>query len=131
MLFEYPLAMLLHKFPAPTYLGFFIFAWGICLVMANFCVSFTGLMIARFVLGALESVIAPCFLVITGMYSRACDILHQLTLQHIGTPLKSNQSDRCSIFWARLSLEFSIAYWPMPSEIHILMWHRGACSTFY
>jgi MFS family permease len=68
MLFEYPLAGLLHSFTTPLYLGFFIFAWGVCVVMTNFCVSFTGLMINRFVLGALESVVAPCFVVITGIY---------------------------------------------------------------
>ncbi|KAJ5989659.1 hypothetical protein N7481_004869 [Penicillium waksmanii] len=79
MVFEYPLAGLLQSFSTSIYLGFFIFAWGICVVMTNFCVSFTGLMINRFVLGALESVVAPCFVVITGMFLSAVYIHPVLT----------------------------------------------------
>ncbi|KAJ5884634.1 hypothetical protein N7495_009144 [Penicillium taxi] len=70
-LFEYSLASLLHSFPASVYLGFFISAWGICVLMTNFCTSFAGLMVNRFVLGALESVVAPSFVVIIGAFLKA------------------------------------------------------------
>ncbi|KAJ5104233.1 hypothetical protein N7532_004762 [Penicillium argentinense] len=66
MIFEYPLAGLLHSFAISMYLGFLIFTWGVTVVMSNFCVSFAGLMISRFVLGTLEGAVAPCFLVIIG-----------------------------------------------------------------
>ncbi|CAI7654678.1 hypothetical protein N7533_011042 [Penicillium manginii] len=87
MLFEYPLAGLLHSFTTPLYLGFFIFAWGVCVVMTNFCVSFTGLMINRFVLGALESVVAPCFVVITADWYTPKEQPIRQVLWFLGTPV--------------------------------------------
>lgn len=41
-------------------------AWGLTLLMGNFCNSFAGLAVNRFVLGALESIIAPTFVIVTG-----------------------------------------------------------------
>lgn len=70
MVFEYPLASFLRYFPSSLYLGFFIVVWGICVMMTNFCTNFAGLMVNRFVLGALESVVAPSFVVITGASSK-------------------------------------------------------------
>ncbi|KAJ5899885.1 hypothetical protein N7495_004629 [Penicillium taxi] len=83
-LFEYPLASLLHSFHASVYLGFFISAWGICVLMTNFCTSFAGLMVNRFVLGALESIVAPSF-VLNGIRKRSSPF--RQVIWFAGTPL--------------------------------------------
>ncbi|KAF3385018.1 hypothetical protein F1880_001849 [Penicillium rolfsii] len=68
LIFEYPLTGFLHSFTASRYLGSFIIMWGLCVVMTNFADSFAGLMVSRFILGALESVMAPSFVAITGNF---------------------------------------------------------------
>ncbi|KAK4870069.1 hypothetical protein LT330_005123 [Penicillium expansum] len=87
MVFEYPLASFLRYFPSSLYLGFFIVVWGICVMMTNFCTNFAGLMVNRFVLGALESVVAPSFVVITAQwYTREEQPIRQV-IWFAGTPL--------------------------------------------
>ncbi|KAJ5518797.1 hypothetical protein N7453_001219 [Penicillium expansum] len=80
-------ASFLRYFPSSLYLGFFIVVWGICVMMTNFCTNFAGLMVNRFVLGALESVVAPSFVVITAQwYTREEQPIRQV-IWFAGTPL--------------------------------------------
>ncbi|OBU00655.1 hypothetical protein VE01_01284 [Pseudogymnoascus verrucosus] len=75
---EYPLASLLHKFTAAQFLGVTVFIWGIVVLCMNFATNFSGLIALRFFLGALESAVAPAFVVLTAQwYTRSEQPLRQ------------------------------------------------------
>ncbi|KAL5352336.1 hypothetical protein ACLOAV_002283 [Pseudogymnoascus australis] len=75
---EYPLASLLHKFTAAQFLGVTVFVWGIVVLCMNFATNFSGLIALRFFLGALESAVAPAFVVLTAQwYTRSEQPLRQ------------------------------------------------------
>ncbi|KAH8900862.1 putative MFS transporter [Thozetella sp. PMI_491] len=61
---EYPTTLLSQKFP----IGRFIGLWGSILVATTGAENFSGMAALRFLLGALESLITPTFIVINGMY---------------------------------------------------------------
>ncbi|KAJ9483193.1 hypothetical protein VN97_g10219 [Penicillium thymicola] len=65
---SYPTMYLSVRLPIGTYLGATVFVWAAILMCHAACHSFTGLMIARFFLGAFEASIAPGFSLITGMW---------------------------------------------------------------
>lgn len=63
---QFPLSAALAYFQIRHFLGFTITAWGIILIFTNFASSFAGLATSRFLLGFLESVIPPAFIIVTG-----------------------------------------------------------------
>ncbi|CAK7221421.1 hypothetical protein SEUCBS140593_004561 [Sporothrix eucalyptigena] len=107
---EYPLASLLTLFPVERYLGFMVSAWGLTLAMSNFSNSYAGLLISRFVLGGLESAIAPSFVVIVARWYRREEQPIRQIAWFCGTPL-------FAIFGALISYGFgnmnhpAIAVW--------------------
>jgi ACS family allantoate permease-like MFS transporter len=68
LIFEYPLANMLHRFTTARFLGFMVFSWGLVVLCMNFATSFAGLATTRFLLGALESAVAPAFVVLTAQW---------------------------------------------------------------
>ncbi len=68
---EWPAGYLTQHFPTGTVISVFIIIWGSILAITAACTNFAGLMVCRFLLGSFESAIAPCFMMIVGMwYSR-------------------------------------------------------------
>lgn len=61
-------AVLVQKFPVAKYLGTMIVCWGITVTMHCVCKSFGGLVTVRLLLGIFEAAVAPCLLIITGMW---------------------------------------------------------------
>lgn len=57
LVFQIPVAFLLVRFDNARIVLFVVLAWGIVLACASAATNFTGLMIARFMLGGLESFI--------------------------------------------------------------------------
>lgn len=67
---EVPVNVLFQKFNIARICGIFIILWGavlLCMTAAN---DFAGLVTARFFLGALESGVSPCFVLLTTMFYR-------------------------------------------------------------
>ncbi|KAI8987241.1 major facilitator superfamily domain-containing protein [Mycotypha africana] len=59
ILFEIPSNCILKKTSARYWLSFIMLVWGISTVLTAFCTNFTGLMIARLILGAAEAGYIP------------------------------------------------------------------------
>lgn len=85
--FEYPLAAIMPRFNVGRYLGFMVSAWGLTLAMTNFSNSYAGLGIARFITGALESVVAPTFVVLVARWYRREEQPIRQIAWFCGTPL--------------------------------------------
>lgn len=100
---EYPLAALLPLFPVERYLGFMVSAWGLTLAMMNFSKSYAGLLIGRFVLGALESAIAPSFVVIVARWYRRDEQPIRQVAWFCGTPLFAMIGSLISYGFGRMS----------------------------
>jgi ACS family allantoate permease-like MFS transporter len=56
------------KFPLAKYIGVTIFLWAVILACHGAATNFAGLLILRFLLGVLESVVSPGFSLTTGLY---------------------------------------------------------------
>ncbi|KAK5683192.1 hypothetical protein LTS10_004723 [Elasticomyces elasticus] len=61
-------AVLVQRFPVAKYLGTMVILWGITVTMHCVCKSFGGLIAVRLLLGAFEAAVAPCLLIVTGMW---------------------------------------------------------------
>ncbi|KAK5958780.1 hypothetical protein OHC33_000623 [Knufia fluminis] len=65
---EWPSSYLAQHFPTARIVSGFVVTWGSILLITAACSNFTGLAICRFLLGAFESVITPCFMMIVSMW---------------------------------------------------------------
>lgn len=65
---EFPVNVLFQKFDIARTCGIFIMLWGIVLLCMTAADNFAGLATARFLLGALEAGVSPCFVLLTGMF---------------------------------------------------------------
>ncbi|KAJ4297763.1 hypothetical protein N0V90_005658 [Kalmusia sp. IMI 367209] len=65
---EYPTTLLSQKFPIGRFIGVAIIAWGGILVATAGANNFAGMAVLRFLLGGIESLITPTFVLINGMY---------------------------------------------------------------
>lgn len=61
-------AVLVQRLPVAKYFGSMIICWGVTMTMHCVCKSFSGLIVVRLLLGAFEAAVAPCLLLITGMW---------------------------------------------------------------
>jgi MFS family permease len=68
LVFEFPIGFLFQKFNIARACGIFITLWGIVLLCMTAANDFAGLATARFFLGALESGVSPCFVLMTTMF---------------------------------------------------------------
>ncbi|KAH8891564.1 MFS general substrate transporter, partial [Thozetella sp. PMI_491] len=68
LVFEYPTTLLSQKFPIGRFVGVAIVAWGGILIATAGARNFAGMAVLRFLLGAIESLITPTFILINGMY---------------------------------------------------------------
>jgi len=79
LFWEYPATYLMRYFPVSKYLGIVMTLWGVVSMLVPVCSNYGGLLANRFVLGALEAVAAPAFLLITaGWYKRTEQPLRQI-----------------------------------------------------
>ncbi|KAJ9145012.1 hypothetical protein NKR23_g5635 [Pleurostoma richardsiae] len=65
---EYPTTLLSQKFPIGRFIGVAIVAWGGILVATAGAHNFASMAALRFLLGGIESLITPTFVLINGMY---------------------------------------------------------------
>ncbi|OKL59728.1 hypothetical protein UA08_05028 [Talaromyces atroroseus] len=65
---EYPTTLLSQKFPIGRFIGVAIAIWGGVLIATAGATNFSGMAVLRFILGGLESLITPTFVLINGMY---------------------------------------------------------------
>ncbi|KAG6334445.1 hypothetical protein ID866_4646 [Astraeus odoratus] len=68
LVFEYPQNLALQRFPVGKWMSINIFIWGVALSCHAACKNFTGLFIARFVLGMCEGSITAGFLIVSSMF---------------------------------------------------------------
>ncbi|KAK6209245.1 hypothetical protein LQW54_006457 [Pestalotiopsis sp. IQ-011] len=66
--FEFPVGFLFQHFNIARTCGVFITLWGVVLLCMTAADDFAGLAAARFFLGALESGVSPCFVLMTTMF---------------------------------------------------------------
>jgi MFS family permease len=72
----YPMMYLSQKYPTSRVLGLATFFWAIVVMSTAACHNYPGIMLARFVLGVLESTVAPAFTVyITFWWTREEQVL--------------------------------------------------------
>jgi MFS family permease len=65
---EYPINWIIPRVPMAKFLSGTIILWGITLGMHAVCHNFAGILVARTVLGALEAVCQPSFIIISGTW---------------------------------------------------------------
>ncbi|KAF5009157.1 hypothetical protein FDECE_4601 [Fusarium decemcellulare] len=68
--FQPLVAYILVKFPIGKFISFMVLSWGIILCCMTAAHNFTGLVTARFFLGAFEASVAPTFVAIVQMWYR-------------------------------------------------------------
>ncbi|KAH8669089.1 major facilitator superfamily domain-containing protein [Xylariales sp. PMI_506] len=68
LVFEFPVGILFQKFNIAKVCGIFITLWGVVLLCTTAANDFAGLATARFLLGALEAGVSPCFVLMTSMF---------------------------------------------------------------
>ncbi|KAM0806808.1 putative Major facilitator superfamily domain-containing protein [Seiridium cardinale] len=68
LVFEFPVGFLIQKFNIARVCGIFITLWGVVLLCMTAANDFAGLATARFFLGAMESGVSPCFVLMTTMF---------------------------------------------------------------
>ncbi|WWD22201.1 hypothetical protein CI109_106692 [Kwoniella shandongensis] len=64
LIFEFPFAYIMQKYPMDKVLGFTVLGWGVCVLCMAACHNFTQLMAVRTLLGILEAPVTPGFLII-------------------------------------------------------------------
>ncbi|ORY25459.1 MFS general substrate transporter [Naematelia encephala] len=79
LLFEFPFAFLMQRYPLDKVLAFAVLGWGICVSCLAACQTFTQLMAVRVLLGILESPVTPGFLIIiTAWYKQEETLLRSI-----------------------------------------------------
>ncbi|KAF2084362.1 MFS general substrate transporter [Saccharata proteae CBS 121410] len=68
MIAQYPAGYLLQRLPVAKVLGFSTLAWGIILITTPACYNFAGIAVNRFLLGVVEAVVNPGFVLVMGMW---------------------------------------------------------------
>lgn len=77
-------AVLVQKFPVAKYLGTMITFWGITVTMHCVCKSFGGLVAVRLLLGMFEAAVAPCLLIVTGMWYKRSEQPMRIGIWYLG-----------------------------------------------
>ncbi|KAJ5913878.1 hypothetical protein N7504_002761 [Penicillium tannophilum] len=67
-LWSFPTSWLIVRFSLGKYLSFVVFVWGAVLACHAACHNYAGFMVARFILGIMESSVAPGFSFLTGKF---------------------------------------------------------------
>ncbi|KAJ7358492.1 major facilitator superfamily domain-containing protein [Mycena albidolilacea] len=65
---QYPIQILIGKFPAQKVLAVTIFMWGLCVLTMSQCTNFKTAMINRFILGMFEASVSPGLTLMTGWW---------------------------------------------------------------
>nr|KIR44537.1 membrane transporter [Cryptococcus bacillisporus CA1280] len=68
LIFEWPQAVALQKFPPGKWMACNILVWAVCLCCHAACKNFGGLFVCRFFLGVCEGSITAGFLILTSMF---------------------------------------------------------------
>ncbi|KAM4065711.1 major facilitator superfamily protein [Hirsutella rhossiliensis] len=67
---QLPISFALVKLPIGKFTSAMVLAWGVSLTFMTWAHNFTGLMVARFFLGAFEASVGPSFIAVTQMWWR-------------------------------------------------------------
>lgn len=65
---EWPASYLAQRYPTGKVISIFVICWGITITCTAASSNFAGLAVCRFLLGAFEAPITPCFMMIVGMW---------------------------------------------------------------
>ncbi|KAJ7459237.1 major facilitator superfamily domain-containing protein [Mycena latifolia] len=65
---QYPVQILIGKYPAQKVLAITVFMWGLCVLTMSQCTNFKTAMINRFVLGMFEASVSPGLTLMTGWW---------------------------------------------------------------
>lgn len=68
LIFEYPAAMIIQRFPVAKCLSFACFAWAVTLLCSAATVNFGGLATTRFLMGMAEAFVFPICSILTVMW---------------------------------------------------------------
>ncbi|KAK4050907.1 hypothetical protein OIO90_004883 [Microbotryomycetes sp. JL221] len=68
LVMEFPVSQLVRRFPVSRILAAAICAWGVAVACTAACHNWAGLMVCRFILGAAESSVQPCLLLLTSTW---------------------------------------------------------------
>jgi len=58
----------MQRFPIGKFIGVNVMCWGVLVAGTAGAKNYAGLMVIRFLLGAFEASVAPCLILITGMW---------------------------------------------------------------
>ncbi|KAJ6555235.1 major facilitator superfamily domain-containing protein [Mycena sp. CBHHK59/15] len=65
---QYPVQVLIGKFPAQRVLAITVFMWGLCVLTMSQCTNFKTAMLNRFILGCFEASVSPGLTLMTGWW---------------------------------------------------------------
>jgi len=84
LLFEFPHAYMMQRFPLAKYLGTMVILWGIVVACTSACKSYGSLLALRFLLGAFESAISPSLVLVTSMWYKRAEQPARIGLWYLG-----------------------------------------------
>ncbi|KAK4493727.1 hypothetical protein PRZ48_014912 [Zasmidium cellare] len=84
LIFEFPHAYLMQRFPTAKYLGTMVCCWGAVVACTSACNSYGSLVAVRFLLGMFESAISPSLILITSMWYKRQEQPKRVGFWYIG-----------------------------------------------
>ncbi|KAL1845298.1 hypothetical protein VTK73DRAFT_718 [Phialemonium thermophilum] len=70
---QYPAGYLLQRYPIGKSIGITTLIWGVLIITTPACTNFSGIAANRFLLGAMEAVVNPGFVLVTAMWYRQAE----------------------------------------------------------
>jgi len=68
LIFEWPMGLAAQHFHTGKVIGIVVFFWGLTMMSCALTKDFAGIMVQRFVLGALQSIISPAWVLMTSIF---------------------------------------------------------------
>lgn len=105
---EFPTTYLMRRLPLGKYVSVTILFWGVVLACHAAVRNYAGLLVVRFLLGALEATVTPAFVIFTSMWYRkneqgrrigywlACNGVATLIMSPVAYGLSVSQRDLLS-----------------------------------
>ncbi|KAJ5650463.1 uncharacterized protein N7484_004186 [Penicillium longicatenatum] len=114
-LWSFPTSCLIVRVPLGKYLAFVVVAWGAVLACHAACHNYAGFMVARFLLGIMESSVAPGFSFLTGKFYKR----EEQPLRYVYFQIRS----LCIQVTIKLDMEFGIWYVFEMAQWHLKITH--------
>lgn len=84
LIFEFPHAYMIQRFPTGKYLGLMICLWGACVACTAACNNYASIAAIRFLLGVFESAVSPSLILLTSMFYKHNEQPRRVGFWYIG-----------------------------------------------